>query len=1113
MLLQTDHKYQIRSGNLQFSFLNTGDLFEASHQSTMINQVQGNPIDGSLNNLYLRLFQNDEIKVIPLIGIHSNSKMAVAEFALKWSGVFENVHYEVSFILTDSGVWFWDVKLEGSGIEYDLIYGQDLGLADKGAVRSNEAYISQYTDHTVYEDAKRGFVVCSRQNQSMQSGFPYLQQGSLNEVKGFSTDGFQFFGTSYRETNEPEALSKESLANEIYQYEFAYIALQSERKSLKGKDRVVFYGLFKEDHPEAVTSLAFEDEILAAWKQVEGTEEIEFHPVEKISLSSEFGKPLQTVDMNEEEIHSLFPVRKHEEHQDGALLSFFTDTHEHVVLKGKERLVERPHGHILMSGHNDRLTENVMTTTSYMTGVFNSQLVVGNTSFNKMLTNTRNALNVMKTSGQRLYIEIDGTYHLLGIPSLFEIGFNYTRWFYKTEDDLIVVTNHTTVDTPEVRLNVRSEKGKAYRFLLSNQVTMNNNEFEVPFNVEQQGETIVYSAADNADSAQVFPELCYRMKVDGAEIKLTDEQIFSRGLEPKSTSLSVLDLSPSSDWTVTIQGLLHGEEMDFIQKDVAEEIEKYRRYYADVMNGFKLSTTASSSKQIDKLNTLSWWYTHNMLVHYSVPHGLEQYGGAAWGTRDVCQGPTEYFLATQNYESVREIIQTLYAHQYGDDGSWPQWFMFDQYFKIQAHESHGDVIVWPLKVVSDYVRATGDFGILKEEIPYTLRDGFNFSNEKETLIEHIKKQIDYIKSHFLHDTFLSSYDDGDWDDTLQPANQQLKKYMASSWTVALTYQVIHQLSKVLERVDHQEAIELKTLAFGIKEDYNRFMFKTDVLPGFLYMENRYQPELMIHPTDTKTGIDYRLIPMNRSIISELFTPEQAKSHYELIKEHLYCPDGVRLMNRPANYAGGVSTHFKRAEQAANFGREIGLQYVHAHIRFVEAMAKLGHGDEVWKGLEIINPIGLKDVVPNAELRQSNTYFSSSDGKFNTRYEAQERFDELRKGTVPVKGGWRIYSSGPGIYMNQLISNALGIRIEDGRLIIDPVLSDELNGLRFEFRVLDRPVAFIYSLDNEEKSVKVNGANVETETLLNRYREGGFAIKLEELEKHLNEDDNLIEISI
>lgn len=75
---------------------------------------------------------------------------------------------------------------------------------------------------------------------------------------------------------------------------------------------------------------------------------------------------------------------------------------------------------------------------------------------------------------------------------------------------------------------------------------------------------------------------------------------------------------------------------------------------------------------------------------------------------------------------------------------------------------------------------------------------------------------------------------------------------------------------------------------------------------------------MVHPSDTETGIQYRLLPMTRSMISELLTPEQVEAHYDVIQDKLFCPDGVRLMNRPAQYVGGVSTHFKRAEQAANF---------------------------------------------------------------------------------------------------------------------------------------------------------------------------------------------------
>src|SRR5690606_15171222 len=166
----------------------------------------------------------------------------------------------------------------------------------------------------------------------------------------------------------------------------------------------------------------------------------------------------------------------------------------------------------------------------------------------------------------------------------------------------------------------------------------------------------------------------------------------------------------------------------------------------------------------------------------------------------------------------------------------------------------------------------------------------------------------------------------------------------------LTFQTFTQLSRALAgQGGDLEALskELGELAEGIKEDFNRYLVKDGVTSGFAYMEEPGEIDLMLHPSDVKTGIQYRLLPMTRSMIGELFDKEQAESHYRLIKQELYCPDGVRLMNRPADYAGGVSTRFKRAEQAANFGREIGLQYVHAHIRFIEAMAKLGKPGEVW----------------------------------------------------------------------------------------------------------------------------------------------------------------------
>ncbi|MGM0865253.1 MAG: GH36-type glycosyl hydrolase domain-containing protein [Bacillota bacterium] len=1103
---------QLTSGDLQFDFLNSGDLFAITHRENMINQLVTNPIDGSLNNVYLRIHGPSGINVIPLIGVKSISSVQFAESQVRWTGTYEKISYEVTFTLTERGVWFWDVMLDGVEAEVDVIYGQDLGLADKGAVRSNEAYMSQYIDHKVFEDEEKGYVLCSRQNQPQSSGFPYIQQGSLGKTIGYSTDGFQFFGLTYKDTNEPEALRKNSLANEVYQYEFAYTALQSGKARLNGPQHFIFYGVFKENHETAISSWEFQEEIKAAWEEASLCKSEFVDTVEQVRLMPEIGQPLSSLSMTEEEVSMYFNSRHNKERDGDSLLSFFTDTHEHVVLKEKELMTERPHGHILMSGENHQLKDDTITTTSFMYGLFNSQLVVGNTSFNKMITNQRNHLNVMKASGQRIYVEMDGMYHLLTMPSMFEMGFNYARWYYKTTDDTLIVTNYTVVDSPEVRLQVVSKNNKKYRYLVTNQVSMNNHEYEVGFNVEQTEDILSITADRQSENSEMFPQLTYRMKVNGASFEMGNEEKIAHNVEKQSASLIVIDVSETSEWNLTIQGLIDGEEQPFKERNVTEEIEKYRAYYHQVMNGFRLSLGEKAPAELEKVNALAWWYTHNMLVHYSVPHGLEQYGGAAWGTRDVCQGPTEYFMATQNYQSVKEIIKTVYSHQYEDNGNWPQWFMFDRYYKIQQDDSHGDIIVWPLKVVSDYIAATNDYEILREKIPYTERSGFGFTDEKETLLHHIQKEISYIKENFLHDTFLSSYGDGDWDDTLQPADTQLKKYMASSWTVALTYQVLVKLSTVLKDVYDEEAKEFNALAQGIQKDFNTYILKDDVIPGFVYMEEPGHPEFMVHPTDTKTGIHYRLLPMNRSIISELFTPEQADSHYQLVKEHLYCPDGVRLMNRPAKYDGGVSTYFKRAEQASNFGREIGLQYVHAHIRYVEAMAKLGKTDDVWQGLQIINPISLKDVVPNAERRQSNAYFSSSDGKFNTRYEAEEHFKELRDGSVPVKGGWRIYSSGPGIYMNQLISNCLGIRQESEDLVIDPVLPGNLDGLKLEFTFMNRSVTFIYHLGNQDsKRIVINGKESAYEQLTNRYRHGGIKINRQELEKRLYEKSNTIEI--
>jgi len=1103
-----EHRINLTSGETTFSFLQSGDLFEITHGEAMINQIRGNLVDGSLNNIYLRIYDEEgRVRAVaPMLGVSADSRFAYSKETnqAKWAGHIGEVTYEATFTLAENGIWFWNVQVEARERIVDVLYTQDIGLAHRGMIQSNEAYTSQYVDYKVFDHETNGYVVCSRQNQPQAEGkFPYLQQGSLTKAISYSTDGYQFFGLSYKETDLAEVLFSEELADEVYQYEFGYVALLSEKKTRFVNE--TFYGLVKDNHKTAITELEFLADIKTAWNKVKVA--TDFTSAAAVKCADGTRSPLKTEEMTMDEIDALYPERIQEEYEGSKLLSFFTPTYEHIVLKEKELKVERSHGHILLSGDHLTVNEEIITTTSYMYGVFNAQVAVGNTTMNKLMSNARNGLNVMKTSGQRIYVETDFGYQLLTMPSMFEMGFNYARWYYKTEDDTLIITNFTGVKGSDITLHITSKKGITYRFLITNQITMNEKEYEVPFRMAENDQTLTFKPIADGFVSNYYPELTYHLHVRGAKMTVSDEAALLSGVEVASASLVVLELEETADFTMTIQGKIHGGEFEDVKREFEVETVAYRNHFTSIMNGFNLSLNGVATHELEKLNITAWWYTHNMFVHYLVPHGLEQYGGAAWGTRDVCQGPFEYFLAMGHHDVMRHILLTVFSHQFEDDGNWPQWFMFDKYVNIRAGESHGDIIAWPLYVIATYLKVTGDHSILNEEIPYIDRQTMNFTPYTATLFDHVKKEIEYIKTNFLHDTHLSCYGDGDWDDTLQPHDQKLKKYMASSWTVALTYKGMKLLADALADIKPKESQEFAELAKGTRADYRKYMMTTDVIPGFLYLEDPAKPEFMIHPTDEKLGIDYRLLPMQQSMIAELFTPEEAQAHLKIICEHLQCPDGVRLMNKPATYVGGVSSKFKRAEQAANFGREVGLQYVHAHIRFIEAMAKLGEADEVWNGLFVINPINIKDIVPNAEIRQSNAYFSSSDGKFNDRYEAEANFDKLRTGDVTVKGGWRIYSSGPGIYLNQVISNVLGIRQEGDNLVLDPVLPIELDGLVFKFAVAGKQTMFKYHLGSLDKKVVVNGNEVVAEVVANRYRAGGFAINT----AILRDDANVIEI--
>src|SRR5262249_7791760 len=148
-------------------------------------------------------------------------------------------------------------------------------------------------------------------------------------------------------------------------------------------------------------------------------------------------------------------------------------------------------------------------------------------------------------------------------------------------------------------------------------------------------------------------------------------------------------------------------------------------------------------------------------------------------------------------EAVRSILCTIFAQQYENTSDWPQWFMLEPYSFIQEKKSSGDIIIWPLKALCDYVETTGDIGFLDERIPWRRESDLEKTTHADSIRRHVGRLVAATCSRFISGTHLIRFGAGDWNDSLQPVNPLLRDRMTSSWTVALLYQQLTRYADIL----------------------------------------------------------------------------------------------------------------------------------------------------------------------------------------------------------------------------------------------------------------------------------------------------------------------------
>ncbi len=1057
------------AARLAASVLPNGALFVIEHQSEggriMLNQVPGSPVHGGIGRICVRA-GGDAPRLIEIVGPAAQVCFGAAADRFVWEGETDNVRHRATLSLAPaSNVWLWHVEITNNGqvaLPCDVILIQDLGLGERGFVQNNEAYVSQYIDHHVALAPEAGPVIMSRQNLSQGGRFPWVMQGCLDGATHFATDALQLFGPACRDSGGLDLAFGRNLPSQRLQHEVAVAAIQSRPATAKAGATVswTFFGLFEPDHAEASSDddLKRLDKVREARAQFTTKAVPVAAPVRSILQDA---RPLQADRLSDAEIATLYRERGHEERKDGALLSFFAPDgahNRHVVLQSKEHLVPRRHGTLLRSGWGMLLDETTLCATCWMTGVFGAQLTIGNTSFHKLFSVSRDPYNITRASGLRILADLGEGWRLLSVPSIFEMGLSDCRWIYRLGPRTITVETAASGDDAAMQWQVAVE-GTPCRLLVFGHLVMGERELahQGRIEIDAAQKRIRFTPDPEFLWGQRYPESQYHLvsgTTDVVEAVGGDELLYEDGIARNGAYVALRTRATTSLSFAVTGSLSDRKEAERLAHKYAsgvknaEMLAPARRYWTHVTRGLRIEGNDPDAQAFD---TMFPWLAHNAIIHLTVPHGLEQYTGAAWGTRDVCQGPVEYLLSLDHDAPVKEILKIVFAQQYEKRGDWPQWFMLEPYSNIQDKHAHGDVIVWPLKALCDYVEWTNDIGFLDEPVAWRDEETLARTTGKDSVAKHIEKLIATVTGRFIPGTKLIRYGEGDWNDSLQPADPKLRDHMVSSWTVALLFHQVKRYAEVLRQAGRRENAEnLTRLALAMRRDFNKHLIRDGTVAGYAIFEpGRDRPELLLHPSDARTGLNYSLLPMKRGIISGLFNEEQTRHHLDLIREHLVFPDGARLMDRPVAYRGGPERIFRRAESAANFGREIGLMYTHAHLRYAEAMATLGDAESLWDALIKVNPIALGTHLPNASLRQRNAYFSSSDAAFADRYQASAEWERVKRGDIAVDGGWRIYSSGPGLYTNMLVRLAFGRRRHFGERIEAPLLPKRLQGTRLK----------------------------------------------------------------
>lgn len=501
-----------------------------------------------------------------------------------------------------------------------------------------------------------------------------------------------------------------------------------------------------------------------------------------------------------------------------------------------------------------------------------------------------------------------------------------------------------------------------------------------------------------------------------------------------------LDLAANEEKTIAfVLGCSHNEDenLELIKKftDVAnctKELKRVKDYWNKTLGVVQVATPDNSFDFV-----VNGWYLYQTISsRIMAKAGFYQVSGA-FGYRDQLQDAMNITLVQPEFTRNQILINA--KHQF-EEGDVLHWWHEMNHFGLRSR--YKDDFLWLVYATSYYIEVTGDYEILNEEIPYVVGEKlsdyehekglvFNYSENKETLLKHCLKSLDYSMNS-LGQHKLPLMGGGDWNDGMNRVG--IKGKGESVWLGFFLYNVIDQFMKVLKKFDSNfDQKPFKEFNEKLKESLNKKAWD-----GNYYLRAYFDngDKLGSHE-NSECKID--LISQSFSILSGVAPKDRVQKvitsvEEQLVdKEHkiikLLTPAFSKSLNNPGyimNYPKGI--------------RENGGQYTHSVSWYLMALIKAGYHDRAYRYYQMINPINRSKDEKAVNKYRVEPYVIAAD-----IYSAE---------MCPGRGGWTWYTGSAGWFYRVGVQDILGIKKSGEHLKVDPKIPIAWDGYKAVYNYLD-----------------------------------------------------------